>query len=306
MDRTTLCNKFARVLLLLLVAGTVGCSTVSGMKDTQGEGQAKTFNHNYELVWKATSASVYALGLPVVSTEQSEGSGLIIASTPARDFTWGENVAIFVTKIDATETKVEVVSKRALATNIFAPDWTAPMFAEVTRQIVNLNAKPRAYLVRSTFDQLPEALKNQLMNKYDIQLYSNKQIGRVVERQVQNVSTPGSTAGSEVGSALASAVYVNNAISGGNYNMWTDISVGVLGGIAGSGGNKAPTERYIIQYSIRNLDDEISSRTVQKTSPIGVPIGECFNLETASAVDEIYCRGMSRTDIEKRFLQANP
>ena len=38
---------------------------------------------------------------------------------------YGENVAIFVESVNGvTKTRVEVVSKKSMATNIFAPNWS--------------------------------------------------------------------------------------------------------------------------------------------------------------------------------------
>ncbi len=51
---------------------------------------------------------------------------------------YGENVAIFVEKVDESQTKVEVVSKRTLATNITAADWAPRIhkrLAELLTQI---------------------------------------------------------------------------------------------------------------------------------------------------------------------------
>jgi len=44
-------------------------------------------------------------------------------------FSYGENVAIFVDRITgAVPTRVEIVNKRVLATNITAPDWDTRLF----------------------------------------------------------------------------------------------------------------------------------------------------------------------------------
>lgn len=292
-----------KVLALFILLSLAGCSTVSEMKETKGDGDARTFDNSFEEVWEAANYAVNAIPLPLVSSDKDESSGTIIASTPARDISWGENIAVFVNAESENKTVVEVVSKPALATNIFAPDWTVPIFNNINRKLVRLHIKPTLFLVQPTYDRLPQSVKDGLQDRYEIRLYDAQLVGRIIERQVQNVSSAGSTTGSDVGSSLASAVYVNNAISSGSYNMWTDIAVGVLGGVAGSGANKAPSERYLIQYTIRNLDGQIKSTTVSKTSPIGLPIGECFDLKSAQTIDEIYCKDMTSSDIKKMYLQ---
>ena len=292
-----------KVFALFILLSLAGCSTVSEMKETKGEGDARAVGNSFEEDWEAANYAVNAIPLPLVSSDKDETSGTIIASTPASGLSWGENIAVFVDSVSENKTVVEVISKPALATNIFAPDWTVPIFNNMNRKLVKLHFKPTLFLVQATYDRLPQEVKDALQDRYEIRPYDAQLVGRIIERQVQNVSSAGSTTGSDVGSSLASAVYVNNAISSGGYNMWTDIAVGVLGGVAGSGANKAPRERYLIQYTIRNLDGQIKSTTVSKTSPIGLPIGECFDLKTGQAIDEIHCTGMTSSDIKKMYLQ---
>jgi hypothetical protein len=43
-------------------------------------------------------------------------------------------VAIFVSQVTAEKQQVEVVSKKAMSTNVFAPNWAKPMFAELDKK----------------------------------------------------------------------------------------------------------------------------------------------------------------------------
>jgi hypothetical protein len=161
--------------------------------------------------------------------------------------------------------------------------------------------KPELTLVRTAFNGLSTKEKTELSQKYHITFYDNNSIGLITERQVQNVSQTGSTVGSDVGSSLASAVYINNAIPKGSYNMWTDIAIGVLGGIAGSGGNKAPIEQYVIVYTIKNLDGDVKTATVRQSSTIGHSVGACYNLANAKVIEGDYCRMTTEKIREKYF-----
>jgi len=159
-------------------------------------------------------------------------------------------------------------------------------------------------LVQSAFENLSNKEKKQLEQNYRLSFYDDKNIGLITERQVENISTAGSTAGSEVGSALASTVYINNALNSASYNVWTDLSVGIMGAVAGSGANKAPVKKYIIKYTIRNLNDQIKSAEVTQSSPIGESIGVCFNLTWRKAIDGEFCT-MTAADIRKKYLAKN-
>jgi hypothetical protein len=48
----------------------------------------------------------------------------------------GENVAIFVRKKTETSSEVEVVSKKALTTNVFVPDWSEDIHKELAARMV--------------------------------------------------------------------------------------------------------------------------------------------------------------------------
>lgn len=161
--------------------------------------------------------------------------------------------------------------------------------------------KPEATILRSAFEKLNESEKDELKKRYVIGSYDDSEIGIITERQVQDVSQAGSSAGSEVGSSLASAVYVNKAISSGSYNMWTDLAVGILGGVAGAGGNKAPVKQYIIKYTVRTLDNQLKSDEIINTSPIGESVGSCYSLTRSKSVDQSFC-SMTADVIREKYL----
>jgi hypothetical protein len=52
-------------------------------------------------------------------------------------FSYGENIAIFFKTKNEEETEVEVVSKRAMETNIFAPDWSKDIHNELQMALKN-------------------------------------------------------------------------------------------------------------------------------------------------------------------------
>ncbi len=98
-----------------------GCATLADVRAGQGTGSIRTYNAPANLVWSKALQACGALGLRIASTEGERG--LILAETGVTGFSWGENVAVFVKKIDDAHTKVEVVSKRRLATNITAYNY---------------------------------------------------------------------------------------------------------------------------------------------------------------------------------------
>jgi hypothetical protein len=76
----------------------------------------------YDVVWDAVLDTVKSSGFALVADNKEKGS--ILAQGAMSAFSYGENVAIFVEDAGGrTRTRVEVVNKRALATNITAADW---------------------------------------------------------------------------------------------------------------------------------------------------------------------------------------
>jgi hypothetical protein len=75
-----------------------------------------------DVVWRALPNVVASAGLDFIDANQSAGYAL--AQHGINVLSYGENVAIFVEPGHAASTTiVEVVSKRALATNILATNW---------------------------------------------------------------------------------------------------------------------------------------------------------------------------------------
>jgi hypothetical protein len=57
----------------------------------------------------------------------------VLAQRGITAFSYGENVAVFVEKIEPAKSSVEVVSKKAMSTNVFAPDWAKPIFEQLDK-----------------------------------------------------------------------------------------------------------------------------------------------------------------------------
>lgn len=115
-------RTFVLVMAMAVAFVQAGCSTLADARAAQGTGAKRTYNAGYDETWDATLKSLNSLGLPIAADNKT--SGQIVAQRGITAFSYGENVAIFVTKEDAAKTQVEVVSKRAMSTNIFAPDWS--------------------------------------------------------------------------------------------------------------------------------------------------------------------------------------
>ncbi len=117
--------SIAFVLLGTLLAS--GCASMADATAARGTGTTRTYNQPYNTVWDALLTSIKETDLEIVS--QNKDTGTLLAKRSMTAFSYGENVAIFVDRVTgAVSTRVEIVNKRVLATNITAPDWDTRLF----------------------------------------------------------------------------------------------------------------------------------------------------------------------------------
>jgi hypothetical protein len=117
------------IFVVSLSVLSTGCSTLADAKSGKGTGVSQTFNAKPDRVWQVLPSAVKNTGLEYVAGNKDEGYALAQRGITA--FSYGENVAIFVDSAPADSTKVEVVSKKAMATNIFAPEWSKSIFEKL-------------------------------------------------------------------------------------------------------------------------------------------------------------------------------
>lgn len=122
------------VSVLFAVAFNSGCATLADAQAAKGAGSSKVYDKPYEVVWNAVIETVKSSGLALVAENKERGS--ILAQGAISAFSWGENVAIFVEDVGGRiKTRVEVINKRALATNITAADWETRILEALDKRL---------------------------------------------------------------------------------------------------------------------------------------------------------------------------
>ena len=106
-----------------------GCGTLTDAQNARGTGARRVFDASADKVWTAIPEALASLGLDVASSNRSEGC--ILASRGLSGGSWGEKVAVFVQEVSSSRTEVEVVSKKALETNIGAQNWENPVLNRI-------------------------------------------------------------------------------------------------------------------------------------------------------------------------------
>ena len=118
-------------LLLCLILS--GCSSLADTRMSEGTGQKQTFNRDFDVVWRASIDVLNEMKLPLA--EENKSQGYILAKTGVSFTSYGENIAVFIKKSGANQVTVEVVSKRVLATTIFAPDWSKDVLQRISARL---------------------------------------------------------------------------------------------------------------------------------------------------------------------------
>jgi hypothetical protein len=157
-----------------------------------------------------------------------------------------------------------------------------------------------ATIPKAIFDQLTKSEQESLNLKYDFQFIVDSEIGIVTDRQIRNLSTPGSNFGAELGGAVGTAAYVSNATPS-NYSLKSDIGNTLLGALVGAMLlNQQPVQRYQIRYTIKLRNGELSQVDQISGSPLGEGVGSCLTASNAGPVESILCT-MTVSDFRLKY-----
>lgn len=121
-------------LLLACIALMSGCSTMSTSIAARGSGTARVYAVSTDQVWAVLPGVVRTAGLDYITDDKQQGMALAQRGMSA--FSYGENVAIFVSAVhsqpEVIQTRVEVVSKKTFAPNILATNWESVILDALT------------------------------------------------------------------------------------------------------------------------------------------------------------------------------
>ena len=130
-------NKMRKIFVVMLSISAFslisGCTTLADTRNAEGTGVKQVYSKEYDQVWKASISALNSLGLAIASENKSDG--YILAQRGMTAFSYGENIAVFVKRRGDKQVTVEVVSKKAMTTNVFAPDWIGDIFNRISTQL---------------------------------------------------------------------------------------------------------------------------------------------------------------------------
>jgi len=136
---------FLRSLCAALIAAVAifnsGCATLADARAARGTGEARIYDVPADAVWTALPGVLKEAGLDFVGDNRQEGYAL--AQRGISLLSYGEHVAIFVQEMrPGPKTRVEVVSKKAMATNVLAPNWEGEILDKLGQKLARPGAAP--------------------------------------------------------------------------------------------------------------------------------------------------------------------
>jgi hypothetical protein len=107
---------FLGIFFLSILLTAIGCSSLSEIRNLEGEGKKNTYQKSVDEIWPIVILSVNDLGIPIIETNKE--SGYILAKRGMSVGSYGENIAIFVKKQNDSLTSIEIISNKVIQLNI--------------------------------------------------------------------------------------------------------------------------------------------------------------------------------------------
>lgn len=120
------------IAFLFCILGVTGCTTLNTAARRRGTGEQVIYKASFDEVWAAVPQVITNAGLKYVSV--NNGKHMFLAKGGITGFSWGENVAIYVEKIEDGKTSVEVITEPKLVLNYTAHDWDGPIFVQLDKR----------------------------------------------------------------------------------------------------------------------------------------------------------------------------
>jgi uncharacterized protein YceK len=124
----------ASILLVAFAALLAsGCATTQTVKEAKGQGASRVYHYGYTMVYRATLSAAQAKNLEIAENDHKAHRLILTQGVSWKGL--GEKVAVFITPMTRTRTKVEVVSKPVLAPLNFQPNWQQALLDQIGAEL---------------------------------------------------------------------------------------------------------------------------------------------------------------------------
>lgn len=152
-----------------------------------------------------------------------------------------------------------------------------------------------ALITRPVWAALKETERESIKETFEFRILETESYGTIIDVQSQDQSRTGSTAGAALGGAAASSLYIDRAVRGGSYSATNNLAIGVLGALAGSTLDSAPTTQFQFRYTIRLGDGEIRYFDDYSSKPFRHSIGVCITIPELNLISQSICNQTTET-----------
>jgi len=128
-------GRRATLLIAALCAAfpLAGCESADTVRDARGKGIKRTFRQPFEAVYQAVLNAASERKLTVL--EQDAAAGRVLLASSGNSTSFGEHIAVFVTRSGERATVVEIVSRAVAGVFSFSPDWPALLFGDIDQAL---------------------------------------------------------------------------------------------------------------------------------------------------------------------------
>lgn len=116
-------------LICAVVFMIQGCAPAFTWVKDENEGTVAIYPMPFKVVWDTIPATFKELDL--VKVDEDKKKNFFLAQGKMSLLSHGEKVSVFVEKVDAANTKVKVISKRALRSDLAANNWEEPILSKL-------------------------------------------------------------------------------------------------------------------------------------------------------------------------------
>ena len=111
----------------------VGCATKKQVANMEGRGTTVVYDAPFEQVWRAAVDGIQVNDLEVLNVDRA--NGYVSARRNVRAHTFGENVGMWVRRVGAAQTQVEVVSRQAGPPVAWLKNWENEIHRAITANL---------------------------------------------------------------------------------------------------------------------------------------------------------------------------
>jgi hypothetical protein len=131
-------RQVAVVGIIAVVLATAACASTGSVRtEPLAAGTTKTYTQSYAQVLAAARASLSEAGLALEEvTELDDSTSMLIGRKGQSFASYGEYVRLLVQRTSSSETAVRVLTKKKMATNVFAKgDYSQQIFSLIDSRL---------------------------------------------------------------------------------------------------------------------------------------------------------------------------